>query len=622
MNKFSIFTALAVASTNALQATADVATTSPNKLEEIIVTSSRVPMPLRQVATSVSVLTQQEITERGFNSLADVLRNKPSISVTNSGGAGQQTTLRIRGEEGFRTLVLLDGIDLSNTSTPQVSTQFEHLLSAGIQRVEVLRGPQGLMYGADAGGVVNISTIAPRDGIGGQASAEGGRYGSQQFAGNLAGGNGSVDFNLSAADYETDGFNARTTDTVLRDDDGYDNTTFHGRVGWNVSEDLRLSVVGRNVEGNNDYDGCFTGDTSAPTDACKDEYEQTAWRVAADYQLGRFSHQVFYNDSDTDRDTYGGGVFAFNLGGSVEQTGYLGSFNGGDALRLVYGIELETESVDSDFLDEDRDQESFYLEYQGGFGDQIFVTAGTRYDDNDDFGSHWSYRASGAYLIAVGDGELKLKATYGTGFRAPSLNEIATNASPFTLPPALGKELSEEESDGYDLGVSWTSAAGLYLEAVYFDQTISDEIIYDFNSFGYLQANGDTQSSGVELIGEWPVLDSLLLTGNYTYNDTENFDGDQRARRPEHLGNLGIRWSGLRDRLVLGLNVRLSRDSVDVDGTELDDYELLDLNASFMVGRGFEIYGRIENVLDEDYEEIPTYNTSGAAGYAGLRYAF
>ena len=622
MNRFSIFTALAVASTTSLQAAGDNEAATRNKLEELVVTSSRVPMPLRQIGTSVSVITQQEIAERGFNSLYDVLRTQPSIGVTNSGGAGQQTTLRIRGEEGFRTLVLLDGIDLSNTSTPQVSAQFEHLLSAGIQRVEILRGPQGLMYGADAGGVVNISTIAPQEGLSGEVSAEGGRYGGQQFAGNLAGGNGTVDFNLSAADFETDGFNAKTTDTALQDDDGYDNTTLHGRLGWNVNEDLRLSVVARDVDGTTEYDSCFTVDNFEPTDGCKDEYEQKAWRVAADYEWGRFNHEVFYSDSDTDRDTYADGMYSFNIGGSLERAGYSGSFDGNDALRLVYGVDLESQDVDSDFLEADRDQQGYYLEYQGGFGNKVFVTAGTRYDDNDDFGTHWSWRASGAYLIPISTGELKLKATYGTGFRAPSLDEIATNASPFTLPPAAGTDLSEEESDGYDLGISWTSESGLYVEAVYFDQTISDEIIYDPNSFGYLQANGDTESSGVELIGEWPVLESLLLTGNYTYNDTENFEGDQRARRPEHLGNLGIRWFGIGDRLVLGLNVRLSHDAQDIDGSELDDYELVDLNASFLVGRGFEIYGRIENVLDEDYEEIPTYNTSGAAGYAGLRYAF
>ena len=618
MDRFSIFTPLVIASAVSLQATANSEPATSNKMEELVVTSSRVPTPLRQIGTSVSVITQQEIAERGFNSLYDVLRTQPSIGVTNSGGAGKETTLRIRGEDGFRTLVLLDGIDLSNTSTPRVTTQMEHILSSGIQRVEILRGPQGLMYGADAGGVVNISTIAPQEGLAGELSAEGGRYGSEQFAGNLAGGNGTVDFNLSAADFSTDGFNAKTTDTELQDDDGYDNTTLHARAGWNLTGDLRLSVVGRHADGKTEYDDCNFG----ASNNCKDEYDQKAWRVAANYNLGRFSHEVFYSDSDTDRDSYADGMFSFNIGGSLQRSGYSGSFAGSDALRLVYGVDLESQDVDSDFLDADRDQQGYYLEYQGGFGDKIFITAGTRYDDNDDFGTHWSYRASGAYLIQVANGEVKLRATYGTGFRAPSLDEIATNASPFTLPPAAGYDLSEEESDGYDLGISWVSDAGLYLEAVYFDQTISDEIIYDFNSFGYLQASGDTESSGVELIAEWPIMASLLLTGNYTYNDTENFDGDQRARRPEHLGNLGVRWSGIEDRLVLGINVRLSHDAQDIDGTELDDYELVDINASFLIGRGFEIYGRIENVLDEDYEEIPNYNTGGAAGYAGLRYAF
>jgi vitamin B12 transporter len=194
--------------------------------------------------------------------------------------------------------------------------------------------------------------------------------------------------------------------------------------------------------------------------------------------------------------------------------------------------------------------------------------------------------------------------------------------NPFTLPPALGTELSEEESKGYDVGATWAGNPGLYLEAVYFNQEISDEIVYDPLSFGYLQASGDTKSKGVELIGDWPILENLSLSGNYTYNDTEAFNGDNRPFRPEHLGNLGIRWSPLDERLVLGLNVRLSRDAQDIDGADLDDYELVDLNASYLIGHGLEIYGRVENVLDEDYEEYPTYNTSGAAGYAGLRYSF
>lgn len=257
MNKFSFFIALTLAAATPSQAVAQ-STSSENRLEEIVVTSSRVPMPMRQIGTSISVVTQEEIAERGFSSLYDVLRSQPSIGVTNAGGAGKATSLRVRGEEGFRTLVLLDGIDISDSSTPQVTPRMEYMLSSGIERVEILRGPQGLMYGADAGGVVNITTLAPREGLGGELSAAGGRYGSQEFAGNLGGGNGTADFNLSIADLETDGFNARTTDTVLNDDDGYDNTTVHGRFGWNVTEALRLSLVGRDTDGSTDYDSCFT----------------------------------------------------------------------------------------------------------------------------------------------------------------------------------------------------------------------------------------------------------------------------------------------------------------------------------------------------------------------------
>ena len=261
-------------------------------LEEVIVTSSRVPMPLREVGTSISVVTQADIKQLGFASLYDVLRTQPGVAVSNTGGTGSAATLRIRGEEGYRTLVLLDGIDISDTSGPQVSPRFEQLLSSGVQRVEILRGPQGLMYGADAGGVVNISTIAANEGLGGEVSAEGGRYGSSQLAGNVGGGNDTVDFNLSAADFQTDGFNARDTDTVLQDDDGYDNTTANARVGFKVSEELRLSLVGRTVEGDNQFDECYTVDTFAPTDACSDTYDQQAWRMAGDYEAGSFTQAV------------------------------------------------------------------------------------------------------------------------------------------------------------------------------------------------------------------------------------------------------------------------------------------------------------------------------------------
>ena len=592
-----------------------------NKLEEIIVTSSRVEMPLRQVGTSVSAISSEEIKQRGFNSLYEILRSQPAVAVSNSGGAGKPSALRIRGEEGFRTQVRLDGINISDTGGTQIGPNLEHMLSSGIQRVEILRGPQGLMYGADAGGIVNITTQAPRDGFGGEVSAEGGRYGTEQLAANIGAGNDSVDFNLSAVDLETDGFNARTTDTELRDDDGYENTTLHGRLGWNVSEEVRLEVVGRDVDSENEFDRCFSFPDTI--DDCNDSFEQNAWRVAANYNAGIFTNQLSYNTADTKRKSYSAGELAFFADGSLETWSYLGSFSSGDKLRLVYGVDLETQSIDDGTFDTERDQDGYYAEYQGSFNNRLFLTAGARYDDNEDFGSHTSYRVSGAYLFELRGGELKLKSAYGTGFRAPSLYEISYNKGDFAFPPASDTILQEEQSKGYDFGVSWFADSGLYLEAIYFDQSVSDEIFFDLLNFsGYLQGNGDTDSTGIELIGEMPLFNALVISANYTYNDTENATGAQRIRRPEHLANIGVDWRGLDGKLSLGFNVRGSYDALAFDGSELDDYQVVDINGSFEILQGLELYGRVENLFDEDYEEVSTYNTTGTAAYAGIRYAF
>ena len=170
---------------------------------------------------------------------------------------------------------------------------------------------------------------------------------------------------------------------------------------------------------------------------------------------------------------------------------------------------------------------------------------------------------------------------------------------------------------------SWLDASGLYLEAVYFDQQVEDEIYFDLtDSSGYLQRSGDTDSSGVELSANWPMLDSLSLSANYTFNNTETSTGSSRPYRPEHLANLGISWRTLADKLTLGASWRRSEDAQDVDGSQLDDYQVLQLSAGYRLTQGLELYGRLENALDEDYQEVPTYNTSGAAGYAGVRYSF
>lgn len=611
MKKLLPLSALALAASGAYASTNYL-------LEEVIVISSRVPMPLREVGTSVSVITAEEIQAQGFSALHNVLRTQAAVAVSNQGGSGATTAVRIRGEEGFRTKVYIDGIDISDTSGLQVGPRFEHLMTSGISRVEILRGPQGLMYGADAGGVINISSNANRDEFKGSISGEAGRYDTRNIVADASGGNGRFDFAVNVSDFETDGFNAQTADTELRDKDGYDNTTLHGRVGFNANDNLRLELVARDVDAEGEYDGCSDpNDYMLTIHDCENEYQQSAWRVAADLGLGDTSHQLAYTGNSSERTFIDGGVVTYATEGELDRISYLGTFKGSEHLRLVYGIDLQTESLEDGYADHERDQDGYFLEYQGQPFDNLYITTGVRYDDNEDFGHHTTYRISGAYVIAVDNGEVKVRSAYGTGFRAPSLSEIDYNLN---YAPHIG--LKEEESEGYDIGVTWASDNDFYLEATYFDQKVNNEIFWDFENWHYRQGGGEIKSSGIELAARIPVSDNLNLDSNYTYNDTEDSSGENRIRRPRHLFNLGVQWRIMSEAILINANLRGSYDAVDIDGKDLDNFEVLDLSATYAVTDAFALFGRIENLLDEDYEEVPGYNTSGQAAHVGARYSF
>ena len=603
---------------------ASAADAQSENIEEVVVTSSRIATPLHQIGTSVSVVDEARIQEIGAISLIDAVRTLPSVAVSNTGGQGQVSTLRIRGEEGYRTLVLIDGMEVSDPSVTQVQPQLEHVLASGIERVEILRGPQGLNYGADAGGVVNISTRqSDGEGLQGSVDAMGGRYATRQLAGSIGGGNEQADFYLSGSKLRTDGFNARVEDAFKPDDDGYENRTLHARIGVNVSERLRVDAVHRDVEGDTSYDGCFDPVTFATVHGCDANFQQQASRLSATYSANYGEHSFAWSNTDTDRVYAVDGISDFQSNGELERWEYLGSLTAIEGMRLVYGVDHKTEENNGDA----RDQTGYYLEYLSDFSSSLFFTAGVRHDDNDDFGKHNSYRVSAAWLLPAGaDAMFKLRGSYGTGFRAPSPYEAAYNRGPFAYPPASLIDLQEETSKGHELAVEYIHDSGLHLEAVYFDQTVEDAITFDSANFsGYLQDVGDSSSEGVELSAQMPLGTQLSLNANYTYNDAERPDGSQRQLRPRHQANLGLSWHSRDGRTQVSSFYRAVRDNADVAGgatVKLDDYSVIDVTASYALSEALQVYGRLENLGDEDYQEVFGYNTSGRAGYIGVRLSF
>ncbi|MDY0005800.1 MAG: TonB-dependent receptor [Spongiibacteraceae bacterium] len=599
-----------------------------DRLETLVVTASRQPVELRQVAASVSVMEHQAIELRGQANLADVMRAMPSVNVSGGGGAGKTASLRIRGEESFRTLVLIDGIDVSDTSSPQVSPRLEHIASAGIERVEVLRGPQGMMYGADAGGIVNITTRrAHEDGLAADFATEYGRYDSWNNTGNIRGKTGIADFSLTLSDFSTDGYNSRTTDTTLRDRDGYDNTTLHFNGGLQLTDHFRVELSARDVDASARFDGCFNSQTFVTTDNCVSDYVQRIGRLAAVFDNGELRQSLAFQRASSTREDIADGVRGGDNDAVVEELQYQGIARWQQAGDLVYGIDLEEQRYEGGGDPErERDQIGAYIEWQGKVAEQFFYTAGLRHDDNDDFGEYTSYRVSGAHLTPLAGGDvLKLKTSYGTGFRAPSLYEVAYNRGPFASPPASDISLDAEESKGFEAGVEYQWASGAWLDLVYFNQSIDNAIDFDLVGYsGYLQAGGTTRSKGVELNGELPVNRWLSVTGNYTYNDAKTPAGETRLRRPRHLMNLGAVVAPHRD-VTLALNLKLVRDAEDQVGSQrvaLDDYTNLDATLNWDVNAQLALYVRGENLLGDDYEEVASYRVPGAAFYTGLRLQF
>jgi len=481
-----------------------------------------------------------------------------------------------------------------------------------------LRGPQGLSYGADAGGVISINSKPTDPGVSVILDGQSGSRSTELGNLHLAAANDSIDFSLSATEFETGGYNVRASDTVLADNDGYENSTVHARLGTNLSENFRLQLVHRNVEGKTQYDGCFAGVTAYDCDSI---YELEATRLSLDYSSSSFSHSLAYSESRTERDDFALGSLSFGSSGELNRIEYVGSATNLPGFDLVYGVDFE-EEVNGSLK---RDNDGAYLEFLSDFSDNFFMTAGIRRDENDDFGSHSSYRIATAYLFTLNASVIKLKGSYGSGFRAPSLFEIDYNAGPFAFPPAAGLLLSEEQSAGFEYGIEYRTGSTRF-EIVRFDQEVEDALFFDLAGFsGYLQDSGTSTSDGIEFSGTITVSESLNFSANYTHNETERPNGMQRLRRPEQLANLGINFTSFSEKFRLSAFYRVSHDSVDEQfgsPIDLDDFEVLDISASYRVSENILLYARLENVLDETYQEVLDFISPDRASYIGIRLNF
>lgn len=600
----------------------------------VVVSATRTPQPLDHVGSSITVITGEEMERRQTRIVSDVLREVPGFAVSRAGPVGQITRLRIRGAEGNQTLVLIDGIE-ANDPAADSEFDFAHLLAADIERIEALRGPQSVLYGSDAaGGVVNIVTRSGAGPVGFGGFVEGGSFGTGRAAGRVGGGGERYDFILSGAGFSTDGVSAASEERGNSEADGYWNGTTFGKLGLRPHDLLELDFVARatrfNVEGDGFAGGLGAVDADQETDG-----DLRYGRAQAKLRLfdGAWEQTLGFSGSRNDRHLQDNGVETSRFEGTKRKLDYQSdvylstpAFAGAEQVFTAL-LEDEREAVlaQSAFSDVDRKIESRAVagQYQLALFDRVFLTAGARSDDNEQFEDSTSWRTTAAYLHE--ETATKLKASYGTGVKNPTVFELFGFTANFRGNP----DLQPEEARGWDAGIEQALFGDrLNLEAVYFDQRI-DELIVGAGQTA-VNLDGESRSRGLELAATAKLLPGLDLRAAFTIMRTSDPDGGELVRRPGETGSLNISYRFLEDRALVDLGVIHNGSQRDFAfdamfnrfAVTLDSYTLVNLAGSYRLTEKLELFGRVENLLDEEYEEVFTYGAPGIAAYAGMRVSF
>jgi vitamin B12 transporter len=612
-----------------------------NAIAEVVVTANRAATAADKVGSSVTVLTEQMIKASQATNAVELLAQTPGVSFVRNGGPGAATSLNIRGSENQHTVVLIDGVKLNDPSSTQGGFNIGNLMIGDISRIEVLRGAQSTLWGSQAiGGVVNIVTDEPQKPFESSLDAEGGSRGTAYVRGGVGGASDRLVWRAAAGYYTTDGFSAYK---FGHEDDGYKNTGVSGRLRYNVTDDVSVELRSVYSKGRNDFDG-IAADSA--------EYGHTDELVVyagLNFSLldGRLKNRIGFAYTDTDRQNFNPILttqpLTFDAAGKNERWEYQGTFAIREGWTATFGAETEnarmrtrsptTGEPDPAFDTGKAGIDSVYGQIQGEVIKGLTLTAGLRHDDQDTYGGRTLGQVAGAW--SLNGGNTVLRASWGQGFRAPGLFELYSEFGNLKLDP--------EKFESWDAGVEQRLFDGrVRLSATWFDRDADNEIRFnscDFGStdplctvngterFGYYRNVLKTRAQGLELEGEAKPTDRLTLSGNYTYTDAETAsgpnDGKQLTRRPKNMWNLAgtYRWPVDLSTTVAVRHVGRTFND-DANTVVVAGYTLVDLRVSYPLTQHLEVFGRIENALDKDYQTILNYGAPRRGFFAGVRARF
>ncbi|MFZ0844310.1 MAG: TonB-dependent receptor [Pseudolabrys sp.] len=644
MGHFHRVTGAGLALVALLAATAAHAQDNSVTLPTIAVSPTTIPTPIDQLASSVTVITGEEIERDQRRTLPDVLNNVPGVNVVQSGGPGGQAAIFMRGTGSQHVKVLIDGIDASDPSTPNGAVDLAHLLTTNIEQIEVLRGPQGGLYGSNAiGGVISITTKKGSGPAKMTATVEGGSLGTFNQSAGVSGSSGQFNYTFDVSHFRA----ASIPVTPLyylppgqqRNNDYYDNMTYATRLGFDANENLSFNFYGRFT----DSTLRFTNDSFnfillslAPNPDQSFQQAQAAYgRVETVWKLldGRFVNTFGVNVTDYKRSTQDPNVSPESrYNGTRTKFDWRGNFAVTPEQMLVMGLEREDERAGSSSLgtfpagpisfNANSGNQAAYLELQSKFAERFFLVSNIRVDDNDQFGSHFTWRVAPAFLVPVTD--TKLKASYGTGFKAPTLYELY-GVGDFNF---IGNPLLKPEtSTGYEYGFEQPIANDRFrFGATYFHSDITDLINGVFVPANTYVNIGKALIHGYETFAEAKVTERLRVRGDYTQTvATDATTGAELQRRPRDKLTGTVVWS-VSEALTLSTNVIYVGTWKDFDRAgnllapaDAPGYTVVNLAANYVVDKNVTVFGRIDNLFNKQYEDPTGWMHPGFGVFGGVK---
>jgi len=575
---------------------------------------------------SVSVFVREDIETVQGADLGRLLERAPGVSLSRNGGPGNFTAVRVRGAEGEQLLVLIDGVRVADPASPGGGFDFGNLLMGGLAKVELQRSSNSTIWGSQALGGVLAATTG--NGQSSWASAEYGAHDSRYAAGGVSFETGPAALGLQGGYFDSDGFSAAAAGT---EPDGFRQTELAGRVRLDLAKGLAAFAGGRYADGRLELDG-FPAPLFTLADTAEyQETRQLSGAAGLDFSGAALDLRATVSTADTERANFDpafGAAPGYATDGTSERAELRGRWRFAEGLALDFGGEREWLRF-STLFDPVRRTAIWggyaQLDYDRG---PLHLAAGLRRDEHRDFGGEWSLGADLAYALSR---HWRLTASYGEGFKAPTLFQLHSDFGNAALRP--------ERSRSYDAGVGY-DGDDVRLKATAFRRDTAGLIgfvscfgtatgICAHRPFGTYDNIGRARAQGLELEAGLDLTGGLSLGGAYTLLDAQDRTsgsasrGNDLSRRPKHVLTAVVDWTASAA-LSFGADLRVVSDSFDDAGNfvRLGGYEVLTLRASWDASEHVTLFGRVENLWDETFQTAAGYATPGRGAYMGARARF